>query len=862
MSTLKPAYRLTLYAPRSVDRTEATVLAPAAGAPHADPFQVASLQGLAGFQPYLDIIRGRRGKIDVLSKRTDAGELTVTLLDKRVTTGGSNLSRWVTGFTGDAKGRHALAGYRVVIDESLDGGATFATFWTGRVQKLERKGQLRYFLTVRDMREDLKMKIGVGTPHPSAAGVVRATVLPPGIAGAFGLQPGIVPLRAKILLSATQTVQGVTFKRAMAQCDAASLARVDNLITANLLTLEATVQQELTGLAGIMAAARGRVHVKRVDTSAEGDFVFIGTLNTVQGTVGVAAAQLFFSELATTEPGYLVMPPDGTTIDWYVWTSAPATPAVPILITDTHPVQVWKDILDGYYGFRWLWAERESLPAGVNLGDPQRTVAYDTAAFATLIADARFPKARFLLTQAPDAWDWIEKNILQPYGLGFYLDATGKVVPIDLRLPVAADLAGVPTLTDADLIEAVDAVGWAHDRALAITKAFATFYVDTPVPPAALAALARQPVAGAQFGKSFPEFTNAMLSSVPSVVEILNLGNADLGDNAVTIDASGFRAMPGEQIDNQDRLVWLIAKLQTMLQHLNAPYGNGGVPIVLKGRRTANVTPLQPGKLFLGTLSGLPDPSTNLRGGTRALRCTARTEDGLQITIEAIDLGLNQTAATPTLGAPAQETGNTTNGASTAVTLNASSDPVEVQYAVTDPSVGSAPADGASLWALADVARSNRDVTVERLPAGTRIWFRGRSIPGVLGRTLLPSAYVAAGGTGRVDLATLAAPTAPTLVMNGGRTFTVGWTPGDVTRRTELLIASPTTDPMTSLDVVPAGQKTYAVVGVDPSTTYRVWIRHVDGFGGVSATVQIDVTTTGTTAVYAAIAAITVWQGG
>lgn len=43
MSTYGPAYRLRCYAPRSVDVTEQTVLTPAAGAPHSNPFQVATL---------------------------------------------------------------------------------------------------------------------------------------------------------------------------------------------------------------------------------------------------------------------------------------------------------------------------------------------------------------------------------------------------------------------------------------------------------------------------------------------------------------------------------------------------------------------------------------------------------------------------------------------------------------------------------------------------------------------------------------------------------------------------------------------------------------------------------------------------
>src|SRR6266702_417813 len=108
-----PAYRLRVYAPKSVDRTELTVLTPAASAPHSDAFQVATIPGVPGYQPYLDVPRGRRGKLDILQKRMDGGELTFTLVDRRVPTSGSNLARWVTGFTGNVKGRWQLAGFRI-----------------------------------------------------------------------------------------------------------------------------------------------------------------------------------------------------------------------------------------------------------------------------------------------------------------------------------------------------------------------------------------------------------------------------------------------------------------------------------------------------------------------------------------------------------------------------------------------------------------------------------------------------------------------------------------------------------------------------------------------------------------------------
>jgi len=838
-----PAYRLRVYAPKSVDRTELTVLTPAASAPHSDPFQVATIPGVPGYQPYLDVPRGRRGKLDILQKRMDGGELTFTLVDRRVPTSGSNLARWVTGFTGNVKGKWQLAGFRAEVDESLtvnpDGTRTdWARFWTGRIQRHDLRDKARCDLVIRDMREDLKMRTFIMAPHPSATGVVRTMLLPPGTNGTFGSRMATTPLRGVLQTAATQTFQGVSFKVNAIILDATSLSRHDNVVTWDLLSLVygGGVVTQAGGFVytvpGSLQGARGRVHLKRVDTGAEGEFK-LGSLYIVWIGNGVPTARIVtIAELATTEPGYLAMPPDGTTVDLYAWSTTGPRLESPVLINDTHPVQVWKDILDGYYGYLWLWAERDSLPSGVNIGDPKRTVAYDTAAFAALIADARFPLARFVITEPVDAWSWIETNILQPYGLAFYLDASGKVVPLDLRMPTSADIAAAPTVTDADLVEARDMVAWSHDRGSAITRAIARFYIDTPVPPAALIATTGR--------DSLPHVARAVLSSTDSVLEILDLGNFDLGDTAIEIDAGGFRAMPDEQIDNQDRLKWLLAKLQTMLLHLKAPYGNGAVPVSFRCRRTAVPSGLAPGKLFVSTVSLLPDPQSNRRGGTRVFRCTGKTEDGLALGIEALDLGLSTTAAVPALGTPAQQTGNTTNGAKIAVTLNAQGDPAELQYAVTPTAIGSAPADGSSLWSTFDIVRTTRDATLDRLPSGLRLWFRARSVPDPKYQMFVPSAWVTSTS---LDLAGISAPTAPTLITNGAKQFTIGWTLGSTTLRIELLLATPTTDPRVVVATLWPGSTHYTILGVLPSTTYRVGIRHTDGLGGYSSEATIDVTT-------------------
>src|SRR5205807_5606336 len=182
--------------------------------------------------------------------------------------------------------------------------------------------------------------------------------LPPGIAGAFGLQPGITPLRGSIGATQVMTVQGVSRTFALVLLDAASRARVDNILTTNLVAIGANDQQEAATYWASIMVAHGRVHLKNVGTGAVGEFVYTGAAT---GTVPhyMAPYGIGLAELATTEPGYLAMPATSTVVDFYVWSNQAPTPKNPLLIADTHPAQIWKDILDGYYGFLWQWVERE-----------------------------------------------------------------------------------------------------------------------------------------------------------------------------------------------------------------------------------------------------------------------------------------------------------------------------------------------------------------------------------------------------------------------------------------------------------------------------------------------------------------------
>jgi len=305
----KPHYRLEVRAPRSIDPTEATVLTPAAGAAHSDPFRVTTHPSLAGWKPYLQPARGRRGRLDPLSKHLDTGELAFTIVDQRMTAGGSNLVRWVSAFLGDVSGNPQKMALRVFVEESLDGGTTWASFWTGSIHTARLTGKLQFELVTRDRRQELRYAIFVGRPHLDAAGAVSA-MLPIGLTKPYGVQTAAKPLTGAITQNTTVIWQGLSYQLAGVALDAASKGRMDNLVTDNLFQLGASVAilRSPSGplyIPKVMpdSFSRLRAIVKRLDTGAQGEFE-VGYVNMSWAFRGNTR---YVTELAVTE----LRPPAG-----------------------------------------------------------------------------------------------------------------------------------------------------------------------------------------------------------------------------------------------------------------------------------------------------------------------------------------------------------------------------------------------------------------------------------------------------------------------------------------------------------------------------------------------------------------------
>src|SRR5581483_11656301 len=148
---IQEIFKLTVFAPRSIDPTETTPLTPPPGSAHSDAFVVATAEGIAGAKPYLEAPTSRASTIDPLNKKVTVGSLTWRVLDARLTPGGSNALRWVSPFLNDGAGGNALLYRRFQFVRSINGGVTWTPNFTGRIGTPGTSGKLWYQFTGNDI---------------------------------------------------------------------------------------------------------------------------------------------------------------------------------------------------------------------------------------------------------------------------------------------------------------------------------------------------------------------------------------------------------------------------------------------------------------------------------------------------------------------------------------------------------------------------------------------------------------------------------------------------------------------------------------------------------------------------------------
>lgn len=821
-------YRLTIYQERALQSnlvTEPDVLT-ADGTVHSDPFQVATASGVSGFQPYLELPEGRTAKLDERERKTDQGEMTFTLLDAR--TGTSNLSRWVTGFLAILK-----PGCKVVCEESSD-LSSWTDWWTGRVEAVRLDGRVALTIRCRDMLGDLaRHEAFVGRPEASISYAGEPLLLPLGRSVAFGPEPAVTAM------SGTISSDGIYRTISLSS---ASRGRADNVVTAALLRSAGIPLGKVSAPIEVRASEnlRARFSAGAV-TAREAVVVKLEVVRRSSGRYQVN--KLWLRATDTSDPFYTALD-TGTIADAAAVTSLTvrqlslreAGGEAPLLLDNIRGPQLIADLLDGYFG---------RLDSA---GDPERSFPYDSASFTALIADDSFPALRFVITEPVKLKTWVEEQVLRVSGLGWRVNASGEIVLLDLRPPRA--VPSVDTITEADLADGT-VPDWEYSRDEYVGIVVVKTYLDEDVDADELGSA------------RIPNAPTALLESV-AVPRIIQVGdNLDLGVSAITIDAQGLRTFPDEEVENEERSQRIAREANQIAAHLR-PFGGPRIRVTLQCARTAN-TDCEVGDWRLIDVDALPDPTTQLRGGTRLMRCVERTDQpkrGLVRRLRFADAGPTNVAVAPTVATPAQESSNTQHGLTVAVTLNASGQPARLWVCTTATSVGSRPADSDPGWRLVTpiglvgpYLYSSTTYTVRPLAAGLRHWVAVETGPVVNTCLGSPRAYPA--GTGYVDSATLTAPTTLTVGSVSTKSALAEWdNAGDDTSTVELWLASGATkvaaDAATPVryKILPPGTEAYQLTGLDTTLPelgtagpwYRLQVRHADRYGGVSSAAALAAT--------------------
>lgn len=826
--SLSPIYYATVYAPRSVDPTEATVLTPAASSPHSDPFKVCTSQNVAGFQPYLQVPKGRSGRIDYLTRRTDVGQLTLRMQDQRTTVGGSNFSRWLAGFLGDTKGRYQWNSLKVLVEESTDGGLTKSTFWTGRIVEAKLVGKQWFDVTIQDQGAELaQVEIFVANPHRSITYASRTSLMPIGLYSAYGSAQISAPFKGRVVNP------GFFAGLVTLRIDSgAEQNRTDNFATPDVLDL---ILRQATGQTYPAATAPDfyRIEARNITTGgAVKHFKAFYLYSRSPGSIvpwpltqdSIRLGEVPLTPLPTDDPFYAdpaaYFPTNNDIVEFRVIPSVPPSELFPLFINDVHPVQLWKDILDGNFGY--LVRSGEVYPGKVT-GDVRRTFPYDSTLFTNLINDFTIGTFRGIITDRWKMFDFIEKALCVEYNLAYRIDDSGLIVPLDFRIP---SVISVPTLTNTDLVSDPP-VEWAPERDQGADIIKATHYVDTQLDAAVTNPQSAPP---------------GLIRSQDVILEILDATPGDMGDRIISFDATGYRAMSSETMDNISRLEWSRGKLRTVMEGYRLPISRGGIRSKFPFRRTTDVLSCQPGSFRVINIDEVPNPSTNRRGGARLMLALERTENGGRIEILMLDLGENVIAAVPSATTPTQEAGNTKHGIDMAITLNASSEPVVVEFNVTQIGV-SRPLDTAAGWVNEGRFVNSGTFNFRNLPGNRRIHVRLRTEPASVTAWRLPSAWVAPTATGYVDTANWTPPNTPTNVQVSGRFIRAGWINGETTY--DIIVyfgfSGGTLYPVRT---IPPSSTEVKIENLELSTAYEWSVAYIDPYGGESTRVGATFTTT------------------
>jgi hypothetical protein len=523
-------------------------------------------------------------------------------------------------------------------------------------------------------------------------------------------------------------------------------------------------------------------------------------------------------ELPATDPNYKAFPsPEDCTIG--IRYDGPPTKQERLFIDDIHVVELFEHLVDGK--FSRLGADGSVL-WGLNK---------KAATFTSFKADLSWGTFRGQIPEEAKIGPWVEEHLGQVYGLGYRITIDGEIEPVDLR-----QLFGVSpgTITN-DMIATDSEPRWVAG-AEPITKIRADWFTEERVDLADVTAVEDK----------VPSVRPGLVLEHSEETEMIDSTKlVDIGPTRRVLKAIGIRGMWREFSQSQLAHAHAGRVVKGRMSELLLQFSGGRSIAEIVTVRDAVTNDLFAGDYRIVDVDDLPDPSTLLRGGPRLMMCVSRQEEGPRYRFLLLDTGLNATALVPTIGTLALTSQDEEHSVDVPITINADSDLVIVQFAITATSEGTRPVEGSALWTYAHRANSTATTAIANLPAGQRVWIRARSNPFDT-RRQQPSAWVFptdGSPVGSIDLSAFAVPSSLNETNLTGRSVKLNWTVGDADLGVEVYLGLDGGS-LSSLGILPPTTNELLVGGLVQSTTYDWYVRHVGPHGDPGAFAALDGFTT------------------
>lgn len=823
------SYRLRVY-DGLYSSNSTTVLTPASGSAHSDPFAISTIP-LTGYEPYMDMPRGKRGSFNVPTQRLEVGTYTINILDKRTEL--DNANRWVSAFIGNSKGKLNLIGLKTFIEESVDGGNTWSPFFVGQLTDIALESLNKISITIKDNVEYLKENIFQG--YPNVDYTIYPTLVPATLSKNVENEQNIIIFNREpgIKVSGIEKeirIFGQEFAVVRIQNDGLNDPR-------NIWPLQVGVGRDGPGIRFGYATEGNpiRALVKVIGTEYIFGVEYIDvTSNTTALNQVSRIREIGLYTLPSSEGGVGTIEdlPSGvnlTTVEIYIFEYQRTLEKGAGLFLVNDWKQILIDLLDGKFYAPVTYN-------GSAIGSERKT-EYDEASIDAILVNRTIPRPAFHIEKSISGVEWLEKNLLAPYSVGYTMEpiVSASVPKCRARFFTTAienTFGSIGTLTETDIVAA--SPSW--DIQPPVYRVAGTFYSELQT------RVTKTPSEGAR------EQVPATNKISEKVVVVDNEFVVDETASVLEFDMNGFRAFAELQnLNTQSTFNITDVQYQRfkVIEHLRFIFDRfkAGTPsIMVKTLRTTNTNALQVGQYVSVDISTIPNQALRARGGTRIMQVLNKFAMGIYYEMELLDSGVNAIMAVPTFGA-------ITNPARGGVQFTATTSAdaiVHVQYAVVDIS-GSAPSVNSPAWvfgARLPINTTTDTILLDGLTEGKIIYIRGRTEAPYNGDIKLPSAWVSVGNITLNNIPTPGAVTASQITTKSAK---LTWTNTSTDYAIEIYLASPAGTPDTKIATLPEGSTNFTISGLDlnSSTSHRAGVRYYDPYMGNGFFSTVNFTATG-----------------